>query len=320
MSDPTASIERIEGGGIPEAAERRLAAMGAEGSVFTSDLSTADFALCRQAGLRPLAQVMGSSVYQVGYQGAYPMGYAGPGRTIYAGGLVREMETLTDAWNEARDRALNRLAREAQVLGADAVVGVQIVAQARDFGDAGMSSGAIEYSVVGTAVARTRAAGSGQGERTAGAQHATGSPSNVAAATVLTELSVADYAKLLAAGVEPKGIAAWSSVFYATISFASTARAQPGLLAMGQESFELREFTAAIYAAREQVMERMGSQGLALGATGMVGVRISHQMRRTAMGQSSTTGLLVTFHAIGTAIDDADVSVTQAPKPVLDMG
>ncbi|MDE3070563.1 MAG: heavy metal-binding domain-containing protein [Acidobacteriota bacterium] len=296
MSDPAPSTARLDGGDIPLAAERRLAAMRSEGGAYTSDLSASDFALCHQLGMRPLAQVMGSSVYQVGYQAAYPglMGSRGP---VFAGGLIRELDTLTDAWNEARDRALHRLAREAEVLGADAVVGVQISTAGRDYGEAAAGSGLIEYAVIGTAVARDA------GDRRAG--------------PVLTELSVADYAKLIAAGVEPRGIAAWSSVCYADYGYATAARAQTGLLSGGSESFELREFTGAIYAAREQVMTRMGAQAQALGASGMVGVRISHQMRRLAVGQSSRVGLQVTFHAIGTAIDERAAEVRQAPRPVL---
>ena len=36
---------------------------------------------------------------------------------------------------------------------------------------------------------------------------------------VLTELSVADYALLLRAGIEPAGIVAWSAVFFVGYSF-----------------------------------------------------------------------------------------------------
>ena len=38
------------------------------GSPFTSDLSVSEFALMHAIGARPLAQVMGSSIYHVGWQ------------------------------------------------------------------------------------------------------------------------------------------------------------------------------------------------------------------------------------------------------------
>ena len=36
---------------------------------------------------------------------------------------------------------------------------------------------------------------------------------------VMTELSVADYALLLRAGIEPAGIVAWSSVFFSSYAY-----------------------------------------------------------------------------------------------------
>jgi uncharacterized protein YbjQ (UPF0145 family) len=303
------SLARIEAGDIPLQAERRLGGLSESSDSYTSDLSTADFALCRQVGLRPLAQVMGSSIYQVGYQQS--VGWIGLGRGVqFAGGLVTELDTLTDAWNEARTRALDRLGREAQVVGADAVVGVDLRADASNWADS-MNSGVIQYSVIGTAVRREHRAadvhGAGGGERPHDRQ------------PVLTELSVADYAKLVSANIEPAGIVGWSSVFFSTYGFGTAIRAQPGLLTTGQESFELREFTQAIYAAREQVVERMGAQAQSLGASGIVGVRISHNMNRQVQGQSAGGGLMVTFHAIGTAIRDATPTTPAAPKTTIDL-
>ncbi|HUA70417.1 MAG TPA: hypothetical protein VMA96_05035 [Solirubrobacteraceae bacterium] len=50
------SLARIEEGGIPLAAERRLQALGAVGSLFTSGLPVNEFALLGAVGPRPLAQ------------------------------------------------------------------------------------------------------------------------------------------------------------------------------------------------------------------------------------------------------------------------
>ena len=110
------SLARIEAGDIPLSAERRLQELRDHGGSFTSDLSVSGFALCYQLGLKPLSQVMGRSIYQVGYQGAtWP--------TMMGGNLLSELTTLSEAWNEARRRALNRLELEARHAGADAVVG-----------------------------------------------------------------------------------------------------------------------------------------------------------------------------------------------------
>ena len=114
------SLARIEQGGIPLSAERRLRELRRAGGAgtFTSDLSVNGFALCHQLGLKPLSQVMGSSIYQMGYQGSW-------GNMGYGNAILIELDTLSEALNEVRGRALVRLAEEARHVGADAVVGVQ---------------------------------------------------------------------------------------------------------------------------------------------------------------------------------------------------
>jgi uncharacterized protein YbjQ (UPF0145 family) len=251
-----AELERIEAGGIPTAAERRLRALG-QGGAFTSDLSVSGFALCHRLGLKPLSQVMGSSIYQVGYQGmSWPMMYSG---------AVTELQVLSEAWNEVRRRALNRLEQEATQAGADAVVGVEVRTAYHEWAE-----GALEYAVLGTAVKR------------AGAK--------TGAHPVMTELSVADYAKLLDAGVEPLGIVAWTSVFFV---------------------------------AGEQTMERLGYQAQQLGASGIVGVRISHTMHPHEVGgggvQGTRRGLMITFEAIGTAVRDTAATSVAPPQTKLDL-
>src|SRR3954452_9893435 len=63
-----ADIERVAGGGIPLAAEERIRELAGGGTAFTSGLPVGDFALAVQDRVRPICQVMGSSVYKVGWQ------------------------------------------------------------------------------------------------------------------------------------------------------------------------------------------------------------------------------------------------------------
>ena len=72
-----------------------------------------EFALGEASGLRPVAQVMGSSIYHVGWQQS-PGAWAG----WQASGVSQELTTLSEAWNTARRRAFSRLAQEATLLGA----------------------------------------------------------------------------------------------------------------------------------------------------------------------------------------------------------
>jgi uncharacterized protein YbjQ (UPF0145 family) len=295
------SLARIEAGGIPLSAERRLSELSERGGSFTSDLSVNGFALCHELGLKPLSQVMGSSIYQMGYQSGWgqPEGAYGP-----SGTLMLELDTLSQALNEVRGRALNRLAEEARHVGADAVVGVETRAGESELGGAGGGSLALEHVVLGTAVRR--------------AERRSEQP-------VMTELSVADYALLLRAGIEPAGIVAWSSVFFASYAYRGMLGQGPG--AMGSmQPYELGEFTQALYNARERAMGQISAQAAALGAAGIVGVRIGHTIRPHTLsgaiggfGGRELAGMMVTFHAIGTAIHQHGNASVQAPKPVVDL-
>ncbi|MGO9249320.1 MAG: heavy metal-binding domain-containing protein [Solirubrobacteraceae bacterium] len=280
-----------------------------DAGVFTSDLSINGFALCDQLGLTPLHLVMGSSIYQMGYQSSW-------GTTGYAGTALVEMDTLSEALNEVRGRALQRLAEEAHHVGADAVVGVETRAGESELGSgAGGGQLALEHVVLGTAVRR--------GERSSGSGQHGGSP-------VLTELSIADYALLLRAGIEPAGIVAWSSVFFANYGYYGMLGPGSGMGMGSVQNFELREFTQAFYGARETVMTEITRQAAGLGASGVVGVRIGHTARPHTLsggmggavggfGGREIRGLMVTFNAIGTAIHQHDHADIQPPKPVLDL-
>ena len=67
-AEQAASLEALERGELPLRAQQRLGEIGKTGGIFTSDLSVGEFALAHAIGLRPLAQVMGSSIYHVGWQ------------------------------------------------------------------------------------------------------------------------------------------------------------------------------------------------------------------------------------------------------------
>ena len=132
-------LERIAGGGIPLGAEQRLKRIAAgESAVFTSDLSAKEYAIAHASGLAPIAQIMGSSVVQHGWQNY--------GWSSYQGGIA-EMPSFARPWNLSRERSFDRLRQEAQFAGADAVVGIEMTARAF-LGDPGN----VEYVVFGTAV------------------------------------------------------------------------------------------------------------------------------------------------------------------------
>ncbi|HEY4001597.1 MAG TPA: heavy metal-binding domain-containing protein, partial [Candidatus Xenobia bacterium] len=85
---------------------------GQKKGLFTSDLSVNEFLLVRQAGFDPLGLVVGSSIYHIGWQTP----------TISS----TELDTLTQAMYHARELAMTRMEEEADMLGADGIVGVHI--------------------------------------------------------------------------------------------------------------------------------------------------------------------------------------------------
>src|SRR5260221_7290163 len=105
-----------QGGDLPTHARERLNIMRGDAthhSLFTSDLSVNEFLLVREAGFDPLGLVMGSSVYHVGFQvGNYYQN--------------QELTVLTQAMYHARELAMTRMEEEADVLGADGIVGVRL--------------------------------------------------------------------------------------------------------------------------------------------------------------------------------------------------
>jgi uncharacterized protein YbjQ (UPF0145 family) len=330
------SLERIERGGITVAAERRLSELREHGGLFTSDLSVNGWALAHQLGLRPLSQVMGSSIYQMGYQGAWGQGeWGGMG---LAQTYMVELTTLSRALNEVRTRALGRLAEEAMHVGADAVVEVDTRA-----GESSLETGSVslEHTVFGTAVRREVGPANADTRKGNGAEHGSrqhesgrhesgqhgsgqhGSGKHGVGRPVLTELSVADFSKLVRGGFEPLGIVAWSSVFFASYNF-GPGMVGGGMMSVGgMQNFELREFTRAFYNARESVMGELNAQASAIGASGIVGVRIGHRaVPHTlggGMGARERSGLMVTFNAIGTAILQTADTTLYPPETTIDL-
>jgi uncharacterized protein YbjQ (UPF0145 family) len=90
---------------------------------WASDLSAVGLAVVGSVGFDPVGQVLGVSVYQVGYTGAYcSSGFrptSGSAGTT-AGPLVTSLYT-------ARRKALDRMKAEATALGADGVLGLDLM-------------------------------------------------------------------------------------------------------------------------------------------------------------------------------------------------
>ena len=109
------------------------------GRPFTSDLSGQDFWTLLRTGHRPVGMVMGSCVYHVAHRGML-QSMAQTGRNV-------ELSNFTQALYDARELAMERMQSEAQTIGAEGIVGVDLQEKSHGWG-----SHTIEFFAVGTAI------------------------------------------------------------------------------------------------------------------------------------------------------------------------
>jgi uncharacterized protein YbjQ (UPF0145 family) len=295
-----ASLVRIEEGHIPLAASERLAQFAGSGAsagetaaaptVFSSDLEVSEWSALARLGITPLTQVMGSSIYHVGWQPTY---YNVP----------TEVRVISDAFNESRRLALGRLLEEAQACRADAVVGVRIEQGLHDW-----AAGAVEFIAVGTAVRLPQALRDPAGQN---------------GQTVLSDLTGQEFVLLCEAGIRPVGIAAHTSVHYIPAS-GQTQQAQSSMWGRWANQ-ELRDFSQGVYEAREKAMGFVSAQVQALDGNGVIGVSVSEHSRthEVKRGMYDTRDLEVTFHVMGTAIREdptlSPIMNSTAPLSILSL-
>ena len=299
---------------VPVAAQERLAGLAA-GDLFSSTLSVNEFALLSELGPQPIGQVLGASVHQVGWQ------YLPPHAQWAGSDLFCQMYTVSQAWADARRSAFRRLQEEARLVGADAVVGVHLKRGAHDW-----AKNSVDFVVNGTAI------------RTPGSAVDSKSP------LVLSDLSVQDYWKLRGVGWGPAGLVAATSVYF--VSQGSQTRWRRRLSTMSNQ--EVFEFSDAFSAARRAVVGDLRGQAQSVKADGIVGVSFQYEIKRgkfavagvgrTSSGVSSTTmaigggelvplggsdkrdGVVITMHAVGTAIRREPTIDRPAPQSILSLG
>jgi uncharacterized protein YbjQ (UPF0145 family) len=253
----------------PGAAERlRLMRGTAERpAFFTSDLSVDEFLLVEQAGFEALGLVLGSSIYHVGFQ-------------WQRWSVSQELPVLTHAMYEARELAMTRMEEEADLLGADGIVGVRLV-----FKHYAMEEGLLEFQAIGTAIRHRERGGS---LRTKDNRPFT------------SDLSGQDLWKLMQGGYRPVSLAMGACVYHiAHLTF------MQALKQMGRNQ-EMTVYTEATYAARELALERMQSEAVRRGSVGVVGARVEES--NWGWGANA-----IEFFAVGTAVTPLSGGAVRTP-------
>ncbi|MFD0357905.1 heavy metal-binding domain-containing protein [Streptomyces sp. NPDC127110] len=233
--------------GLSEDAMRRLAQLrpGADGGMFTSDLTVNEFLLVREAGFRPLGLVLGCSVHHVGLQ-------------LGRWSKNQELTKLSQVMYDARELAMSRMEAEASALGADGIVGVRLDIEFKEFG-----SDMAEFIAVGTAV---KADGADPGPA--------GTWLNNKGRPFTSNLSGQDFWTLVRAGYAPLDLVMGSCVYHVAHQRLVQALGNTG------RNVEIEPFTQALYDARELAMSRMQAEGRALEAEGIVAVRLGQHAHR----------------------------------------
>ena len=171
-------------GDLPEAARARMHEIR-DSSTWGSALSTQEFNAIKGVGFDPVGQVLGTAVYQIGYQGGYGCsgawsGYLGQNlSTDVSSRAWAPFAALVQAMYTARQTALSRAVAECTALGGDGIVGASLKVGR-------FVAGGLEITALGTAV---RAHGNVR-PRTPFTSHVTGQ----------------EFAKLMHAGYVPTGL------------------------------------------------------------------------------------------------------------------
>src|SRR5271170_2385408 len=263
----------------PQAAAGRLAqtAGATPAGVFTSDLSVSEYVLLGEAGFEPLGFVVGSSIYHIGIQ-------------VARWGQNQELQVLTQAMYSARELAMTRMEAEAEHLGADGIVGVQLRMQSYVWGQ-----DVLEFLATGTAV--KAAAGTGA-HRTPDGRPFT------------SDLSAQDFFRLLAGGSVPVAFVLGTCVYHIAHQSVMQSLRQAG------QNQEMPQFTQGIYDARELALSRMQAEATQAKASGIVGVNVA--VNNHVWGEHATE-----FLATGTAIrrlSEEHRLPETSPKPTFTLG
>lgn len=282
-------LERIRQGGIPLGAEERLKRVAAASApFFTSDLTAKEYALAEVSGLKPVAQVMGSSVVQHGWVGTQSVYY-----------VTGDIPGLSEPWNMARSRAFDRLRQEAELADADGVIGIEITEG--PLGDAGN----IELVVFGTAVRDTTL------------------PPHPSGRLGMCTLSGQDVYKLRRIGAEVCGVVGHTTVLSVQLGMNSAwVMNSSGMFGRGaQMNAEITEVAAGVYEARDRAMAVVRRQASEAGADGIVVSMLQHTIDHYEYDQGGYKNhyFHVTMHVLGTAIRRGAREPHPAPwsEPVL---
>ena len=285
-----AEFDRIARGELASSTEARLKELVRWGG-FSSFMTPSGLAAAADAGIEPIGQVVGLSA------GTMVTGYvrttrAGQGRIRLGAARRREHTGPVTSWTAMRTRGLARLTAQAEMLGANAVVGV--VAE-REF-ESGEEKIAEE-------IATGQVRFTGTAVRVRGLRRV--------ASPMLTLASAQELWAMLRAGVEPAGIAGG---FASIETRPSRATVVASVARRTTPNVELEDLTRSVYKARRLAMERLVADAKGLRADGLLGVDL--QMEGGEPDGKRIPALMLTVHVVASAVRRTGTA-TLRPEPVV---
>ncbi|MBS1992625.1 MAG: YbjQ family protein [Cyanobacteria bacterium SZAS LIN-3] len=292
-ADQAESIRLLETGGLPLQATRRLTEQRQSGgNFFSSTFTASEYLLAREAGYIPIGQVMGTSFMRVGYN-YYNTGLG----WNYTG----EMTSLTMAHRDARIKAVERLRQEAQLLGADGVIGVRV-----KMSQFSWSAGVTEFTAIGTAIRLP--------DREMLAQ--------IKNLPFTSSLSGQEFWQLYEGGYWPCGLVMGNCSYFVYGDW-QTRSATFGFWA-SLANQELSQFSDGVVRARHTAMQRLKNEIGVEGGDGAVDMDIEYKIHRVHYESNNTNyvNMLIDFMAMGTAVKrrpDGKARIRHEPLIIMDL-
>ena len=287
---------------LPPVAQARIAEINASGT-WSSALSTDEFAAIKSVGFEPVGQVLGAAVYNVGYRGGYGcpsysfgtysrfggavLGGYQPTTAVSSSGTGASYAPLVRTLYDARRAAIGRMAAECAQLGGHGVVGVLLTVGQ-------FPAGGLEFKAIGTAV---RAPGAKPLRR-----------------PFTSDLTGQDFAKLIADGVVPVGLALGISIGARHDDWLT--RQQSSRWMSGNT--EVSGYTDLINGTRHDARDQLRRDVRAMGGEGVVIQRMDMQVgEHECPAQEGARDHLAEVTIIGTAITHFTSSKRAAERPSL---
>ncbi|MBX9769982.1 MAG: heavy metal-binding domain-containing protein [Candidatus Obscuribacterales bacterium] len=285
-ADQVEGIRALENGDIPPTAKRRIQKhLNRQDYFFSSDLTVREFLLCKEAGITPISQVMGTCNLNVSMFG-----------TMVGFRLTSELNDLSLAQDNARALALQRMVTEAELLGASGVIGVRIDSTRPD-----LKNPRSVFTAYGTAVS------------------VPGYPPGAKPFT--STLNGQEFWQLFKAGYHPAGVVMGTCTYYVYTDWSASSQMY-GMLGFGNaNNQEISTYTQAFCNAREKAMYRLTLELGATDADGVVDMQIDHHVDEIVYDRERTErrDLLLNFVALGTAVTKVETVKQQSPLLCIDL-